>query len=62
VFVPGLVIFLAMMHGGDAMSVRGKFVKLSSSLVRIIGHKVLRSAHTTLALCSAHVHAGQPQN
>jgi hypothetical protein len=62
VFVPRLVIFLAMMHRGHAMSMSGKFVELRSSLVRIICHTVLRSAHTTLALWSAHVHAGHAED
>lgn len=37
-FVSSLVIFLAMVNGSSAVSVRGKFVKLGGSLVRITWH------------------------
>ncbi len=56
VLVSGLMIFLAVMHRGYAMSVRGKLVKLSSPLVPIICHKILRNARTTVARCDARVH------
>jgi hypothetical protein len=36
----GQVIFFAMVHGGSPVSVRGEFVKLSGSLVRVIRHSV----------------------
>lgn len=32
-FLSGLVIFLAVMHSGSAMRMRGKFVKFRGSLV-----------------------------
>jgi hypothetical protein len=39
-FVPGLVIFFPMVRGGSTVRVRGKFVELGSSLVRVIWHSV----------------------
>ena len=56
VFVSGLVIFLTVMRRGYAVRVRGKLVVLSGSLVRIVCHEILRSAHTTVALCGGDVH------
>jgi len=37
-FVSGLVIFLAVMHSGSAMRMRGKFVKLCRPLMRVSWH------------------------
>ena len=56
VLVSRLVIFLAVMHRGRAMRVRGLLVELSGSLMRIVCHEILRSAHLTVALCDARVH------
>ena len=36
--VSSLVLFLAMVNGGSAVGVRGEFVKLGGSLVRITWH------------------------
>ena len=36
--MPGLMIFFPVMRGGGAMRVRGEFVELRSSLVRVIWH------------------------
>ena len=36
--VSGLMVFLPMVRGGGAVRVRGQFVKLGSSLVRVIWH------------------------
>jgi hypothetical protein len=57
--VSGLMIFLAMMHRGCAVRVRCLLVKLSGSLVPIVCHEILRSAHLTVALCGEHVHDEQ---
>jgi len=59
VLVSGLVIFLAVMRRGGAVRVRGLLVKLSGSLMRIVCHEILRSAHLTVALCGEHVHDGR---
>jgi hypothetical protein len=56
VLVSRLVILLAMMHRGGAVRVRGLLVELSGSLMRIVCHEILRSAHPTVALCDARVH------
>ena len=42
VFVPSLVIFFPVMHGGGAVRVRSEFVELRSSLVRVIWHGASR--------------------
>lgn len=41
-FVPRLVIFFPVMHGGGAVRVRSEFVELRSSLVRVIWHGASR--------------------
>jgi hypothetical protein len=61
VLVSGLMIFLAVMRRGYAMGVRGKLVKLSGSLMRIIRHEILRSARITVALCGGDVHGGHSE-
>lgn len=38
--VSGLVIFFPVVHGGNAVRVRGEFVEFGSSLVRVIWHCV----------------------
>jgi hypothetical protein len=38
VFLPGLVIFFAMVGRGGAVRMRGKFMEFSGSLVRIVWH------------------------
>ncbi len=43
VFLSGLVIFFPVVHGRSAMFVSGKFVKLGSSLMRIVWHVVFPS-------------------
>jgi len=37
-FVPGLVIFFPVVRGGRTVRVRGEFVELGCSLVRVIWH------------------------
>jgi hypothetical protein len=56
VLVSGLVVFLAVMRGGDTMSVRGKFVQLRSSDVRILWHEFSPTAGLTLILRRMDVH------
>jgi hypothetical protein len=48
--VSAQVISLAVLHGGGAVRVRGKLVKLGSSLVRVAGHCVHRPRRTLIVM------------
>jgi TonB family protein len=55
--VAGLMIFLAVMRRRGTMGVRGEFVHLCCSDVRISGHESSRNAGTTLTIRVCHVNA-----
>lgn len=50
-FVSGLVIFLAVMHGGSAMRVRGEFVELCRTLMRVSWHGASHPSSYIVEVC-----------
>lgn len=50
--VSSLVIFLAVMHGSNAVGVRGEIVELSGSLVRILWHDCLLPLQDNDRICA----------
>jgi hypothetical protein len=56
VLVAGLVIFLAVMRGGDTMRVCGQLVHFGGSLVRVVRHDCPLDCKPTVALCDGDVH------
>jgi hypothetical protein len=56
VLVARLMIFLAVVRGGDAMRVRGQLVKFRCSNVPVSGHDFSRTAGTTVTIHASDVH------